>query len=396
MEAIVPKRKTADREFHDLTQDVDLKSLQINIKKFFSDFPDKRRSPVYPAWYIVMVLLCAFLSNCNTIADIAHFAELKNEWLNELLGSKFKPISYDTIWWFLARVKPDAFEKLLSQWLGALPSDLRDQVLAIDGKRLRGVSDNEHLTHLVNLFAVGSRIVVAQERVPDKECERSALSQLLTAVDVTGAIITMDAHYTYIPELKTVRDNDADFIVGIKGNQGTLEAEVKNFFSQGKEISFDCEEFKCATTQEKSHGRIETRHVCVTHDLDWLPQKELWGLNSLIEIRSERKIGDKIQEGIFYYGSSRKGSPEEFGRWIRSHWGIENSLNYVMDVVFEEDNSKANAGHTAENMSLLRRLSTNVIRTVDPGRGVTDARRSAAYEPRYLNGILSKLFAKCS
>ena len=341
-----------------------------------------------------MVLLCGFLSSCNTIADIAHFAELKNEWLNGLLGLQFKRISYDTIWWFLVRVKPDAFENLVSQWLSALPSDLRDQVLAIDGKRLRGVSDNEHLTHLVNLFAVGSRIVVAQKRVPDKACERSALAQLLETVNVSGAIITMDAHYNYVPELQLVIENSADYIVGIKGNQGNLEAEVKNCFTQGKEILFDSEEFKCATTLEKDHGRIETRHICVTHDLDWLPQKEAWGLNSLIEIRSERKIGDKIQEGIFYYGSSRKGSPEHFGRWIRSHWGIENSLNYVMDVVFEEDKARANIGHSAENMSLLRRLAMNVIRTFDPNRGMTDARRNATYEPRYLSGLLSRLFAK--
>ena len=390
----MPKRKTVDKEYQDLTQDIDLKALQENIKGCFSNFPDPRRSPIYPAWYLILVILTGYLSGCNTIADIAHFVELRGQWLNSLLGLSFGRLSYDTIWWFLVRVQPKAFQELMSQWLSALPSSLKDKVLAIDGKRVRGVSNDEHITHLVNLFAVDSRIVIAQERVPDKACERKALPQLLASVDVTGAIITMDAHYTYKPDLQYVLNNNADFIVGIKGNQGNLEAEVSNYFNQAHDINFEAEEFKCHTTVEKDHGRIETRHICVSSDLDWLPQKDEWNLKTLVEIRSERVVGGKIQNGILYYGSSREGSPEQFGRWIRSHWGIENSLNYVMDVVFEEDASLANTGNAAENISLLRRLAMNVIKTFDPNRGITDARRNAAYEPAYLRGLLSRLFTK--
>ncbi|HEX8931695.1 MAG TPA: ISAs1 family transposase [Patescibacteria group bacterium] len=394
MEESMPKRKTVDKEYRDLTQEIDVKALQENVRTFFANFQDLRRSPIYPAWYLILVMLSGYLSGCNTIADIAHFAELRGQWLNTLLGLKFDRLSYDTIWWFLVRVKPAAFQDLLSQWLSALPSSLKDQVLAVDGKRLRGVSDNEHITHLVNLFAVDSRITIAQERVPDKECERRALSQLLESVDVTGAIITMDAHYTYKPDLQGVLAKGADFIVGIKGNQGNLEAEAINYFNQAHNINFASEEFQCHTTVEKDHGRIETRHVCVSHDLDWLPQKDEWNLKALIEIRSERVIGDKIQNGVLYYGASREGTPGQFAKWIRSHWGIENGLNYIMDVVFEEDKSLANVGNAAENISLLRRLSMNVIKTFDPGRGITDARRSATYEPAYLSGLLSRLFTK--
>lgn len=394
MEILVPKRKTIDKEYLELTQEIDIKTLQENVREFFTDFPDPRRSPKYPAWYLILVILCGYLSGCNTIADIAHFAELRGNWLNSLLGLKFNLLSYDTVWWFFVRVKPAAFQHLMSQWLSALPSNLQDQVLSIDGKRLRGVSDNEHITHLVNLFMVGSRLTIAQARVPEKKCERKALPQLLEAVNVEGSIITMDAHYTYKPDLQKIIDKGADFIVGIKGNQGNLEDELKNYFSQGYKINFDSEEFRCCTTLEKDHGRIETRHICVSDVIDWLPQKDGWNFTSLIEIRSERVIGDKSQKGIRYYGASREGTPEQFGKWIRSHWSIENGLNYVMDVVFEEDKSLANIGNTAENMSLLRRLSMNVIKTFDPKRGITDARRNAAYEPTYLSGLLSRLFAK--
>jgi hypothetical protein len=151
----MPKRKTTDKTYQDLTQDVDIQVLQESIKTFFAHFPDPRQRCIYPAWYLILLILCGYLSGCNTIADIAHLAELRYGWFNSLLGLDFKPISYDTIWWFFVRVKPNAFKELMTRWLQALPGSLRDQLLAIDGKRLKGASDNEHISHLVELFAVG-------------------------------------------------------------------------------------------------------------------------------------------------------------------------------------------------------------------------------------------------
>lgn len=392
-EPTMPKRKIVDKEYADLTKEIDIPTLQANIQAFFSNFPEVRRRCVYPGWYLILVILCGYLSGCNTISDIAHFAEARNVWLNELLGLKFQAVSYDTIWWFFVRVTPDALKCLISKWLHSLPSNLKDQLLIIDGKRLRGVSDQEHITHLVELFAAENRIVIAQERVPDKACERSALPELLKAIDVHGAIISMDAHYTYRENLSLVLKAGADYLVGIKGNQGNLEDELSNYFDQANAMQYDVEELECHTTIEKDHGRIESRHICVTQNVEWLPQAEQWGLKSLVEVRSERVLGEKKEEGIRYYGCSRTGTAKQFANWIRGHWGIENGLHYVADVIFEEDKSLANTGYAAENMALFRRLTMNVIKTVDPTRGVADARRNAAFEPNYLRGVLSKLFA---
>lgn len=390
----MPKRKTTDKEYADLTKSIDVPALQENIREFFADFPDPRKRYTYPPWYLVLILLCGYLSGCNTITDIAHFAEVRNGWLNDLLGLKFSRVSYDTIWWFLARVKPEAFKNIISRWLEALPENLKDQLLAIDGKRLRGVSDNDHIRHIVELFATESSILIAQEHVPNKGCERKVLPELLKAINVKGAIVSMDAHFTYVDDLTLILEAGADYIVGIKGNQGTLEAEVRNYFDQAHAIGHDHPEFALHTTVDKAHGRLETRQICVTGNLDWLPDREKWGMQSLVEVRSERVIGDKISQNIFYYGSSRKGSSKEFARWIRGHWKVENNLHYVADVTFGEDASLADAGHTAENMALLRRLTMNIIKTIDPKRGLADARRSAAFDPNYMRGILSKLFTK--
>ena len=203
----------------------------------------------------------------------------------------------------------------------------------------------------------------------------------------------MDAHYAYVTDLQLILQQGADYIVGINGNQGSLKAEVGNYFTQAQAIGYDDDCFRCYTTIDKGHGRIETRHICVSEDLEWLEKKKKWKLRSLIEVRSERIIGNRIEKGVLYYGSSRSGTPQQFAKWIRGHWGIE-SLHYIADVVFEEDASLANTGYAAENMALIRRITMNIIKTIDPARGMADARRNAVYEPAYLRGLLSRLFSK--
>lgn len=393
----MPKRKTTDKNFTDLQKEIDLKKLLENIKSNFKDFPDPRESKrcIYPMWHLFLVILSGYIAGCNTIADIAHFAELRACWFSEILGQKMRAPSYDTIWWFLVRVKPKVFKDLIGRWLQGLPKDLKDQLLAIDGKRLRGVSDNEHISHIVEMFATEGRLVIAQEKVPDKSGEAQALPALLDAFDVTGAVISMDALYTNVSDINKVLCRGADYIVGIKGNQPTLLAEVQNFFEQANAVNYEgIEEISVVETRDKSHGRIERRSIRVVNELDWLPQQEKWRLQSLVEVCSERIIGDKTEVSTRYYGSSRKADAKKFSVWIRDHWGIENRLHWVMDVVFKEDASLSDVGNSAENLSLIRRLVMNIIRTFDPERGIADARRNATYEPNYLRGLLGKVFIK--
>ena len=392
----MPKRKTSDKQFADLSKAIDLENFKRSVQSNFEDFPDPRLTNrcIYPAWYLFLVILSGYLAGCNTIADIAHFAEIRAHWFADLIDRKVPAPSYDTIWWFLARVEPYAFKELICRWLSKLPKDLRDQLLVIDGKRLRGVSDNEHISHIVELFAAEEHLIIAQERVPDKAGETQALPALLNAIDVKGAIVSMDALYAHISDVEQVLKRGADYIVGIKGNQSSLEAELHNFFEQAKMVKYEeIEGITLDETHEKGHGRIERRWICVINELGWLPQREEWHLESLIEVRSERIIGDKIENAIRYYGSSRKADAKQFGKWIRGHWGIE-SMHYIMDVIFREDASLSDVGHSAENMSLIRRLAINVIKTCDPSRGIADARRNATYEPNYLRGLLGKMFVK--
>jgi len=389
------RKKKVDKEFLDIIEEIDLEKFRDSVKGGFIDFPDPRISErcVYPAWFIFLVILSGYLSGCNTIEDIAHFAELRKDWFEILVDLDIGVPSYNTLWWFLARVKPHAFKSLIKTWFQQLEPSVRDQLLVIDGKRLRGVSDNEHISHIVELFAAESRLVITQEKVPDKAGERHALPALLDSLDVIGSIVTMDALYAHVSDIEEVLKRGADYIVGIKGNQSLLEAETHNFFEQAHSINYEEVEVTRAKSVEKKHGRIEERIACVTNDLDWLPQKEEWHLQSLIEVRSQRTISGKIEKSIRYYGSSRKGNADQFMKWIRDHWSIE-SMHYIMDVVFEEDASLGDTGESAENMALIRRLSMNIIKMFDPHRGISHARRCATYDPAYLRGLLGRLFVK--
>ncbi len=225
-------KKKKSREFADLTKDIDVENFRAGVRGGFSDFSDPRISSrcVYPTWFMFLVILSGYLAGCNTIADIAHFAELRETWFSTLTGLETGVPSYKTLWWFLTRVKPVSFKALISKWFQQLDPCMTDQLLVIDGKRLRRVSNNEHITHIVELFAVEGRLVIAQEKVLDKANERQALPALLDSVDVKGAIVTMDALYGHISDVEEVLQRGADYILGIKGNQGTLEAEVSNFF----------------------------------------------------------------------------------------------------------------------------------------------------------------------
>lgn len=390
----MPKRRTSDKQFADLTQEIDIEGFRDAIKADFANFPDPRRggNVRYPAWYLILVILCGYLAGGNTIEEIADFAELRKKWLNDLTGCGLVAPSYDTIWWFLVRTDPEAFKKIISRWLSGLSSGLRDQLLVIDGKRLRGVSKDKHIVHLVELFASEDRLTIAQEKVPDKSGERCALPKLLDAIDVKGAIVSMDALYAHITDIQEVMNRGADYIVGIKGNQETLEAEIKNFFVQAHDVKYEGVEVTQVENNGKGHGRIEKRKVTVTNDLGWLPQQDAWNLQSLIEVRSERILNGSVEHAIRYYGSSRKADAKKFAQLIRDHWSIENSLHYVADVVFEEDASLSDAGNSAENISLIRRLAMNIFRIFDPDRRVATARRCAMHEPDYLRGLLGRIF----
>jgi len=393
-------RRKIDPSILEAAKQFDAQTFVETIRGEFSDFPDFRynqKRVVYPTWYICLVVLCGFFCGCNTIEDLAEYASLQQTWFEELLGQAYPPPSYSTLWWFLVKTRPEALKEYFNKWFIKLPGQLQNQLLALDGKRLRSANFLGSITHIVELFAAEDRLVLATEKVPNKTVEKSCLSDILKQIDVSGAIISGDAHFTTQGVADQIIENKADYLLAVKGNQPNLQVELEHFFWQAHEAKWDNIKHSVVSTVEKGHGRIETRTINVVNDIDWLTQKSSWkNLSSVIEVSCTRKFMDsgKIESATRLYISSRKGAASNFAQWVRGHWGIENNCHWVADVIFGEDQAQADVGHCAENMSIFRRLAMNIAEVADPERGMASIRRTAVFGTDYLKGILSKIFLK--
>jgi len=394
------RRRPIDAKILEASKEFDASVFAETVKGAFADFPDYRRNQsrvLYPVWYLSLVVLCGFFCGCNTIEEIADYADLQEDWFSSLLGEKVSAPSHGALWWFLVKTPPGALKSYIQKWFRKIPGALKDQLLAIDGKRLRGAHFLDHVTHVVELFAAEDRLCLAAEKVPDKTVEKSTLPVILEQVDVEGAIISGDAHFTVPESTERIVDAKADYLLAVKDNQPSLCAEMENFFDQAHAIQWDELPHSVHQKIDKGHGRIETREVRVVEDLDWLPNADRWkNLACLIEVRSTRqKIGSATNE-VFrrLYISSRRASAKDFAKWIRQHWSIENQCHWIADVIFEEDDNVMDRGHSAENMGLFRRLAMNIAAVADPERGLAAVRRAATFGAGYLQGILAIIFCR--
>jgi predicted transposase YbfD/YdcC len=392
------RRKPIDAKILEASKEFNAHIFAETVKGTFSDFPDYRRNQkriLYPVWYLSLVVLCGFFCGCNTIEEIADYAHLQEEWFSSLLGETVSAPSHGTLWWFLVKTPSSALKSYIQKWFSKIPGSLRDQLLAIDGKRLRGANFLGHITHVVELFAADDRLCLAVEKVPDKTVEKSTLPVILEQIDVEGAIISGDAHFTVPDAAECIVDAKADYLLAIKENQSSLYAEMENFFDQAHAIEWEEVSHSFCQETDKGHGRIETREVRVIEDLDWLPNANKWkNLACLIEVRSTRqKVGSAVNEAFRrFYISSRRASAKNFAKWTRQHWNIENKCHWVADVIFEEDDNLMDRGYSAENMGLFRRLAMNVATIADPDRGLAAVRRAATFGDGYLKGILAIIF----
>jgi predicted transposase YbfD/YdcC len=242
---------------------------------------------------------------------------------------------------------------------------------------------------MVSMWACTEGLSLGMVKVDDKSNEITAIPKLLKMIDIKGTIVTIDAMGTQTAIAEQIQDNGGDYILALKGNHSTFHDEVENFFNQAEAVEFDGFEHSSYHVIEQGHGRTEKREVYVTEDIKWLPRKEEWkGLKSLIMIVSERTV--KGVSSIFrhYYISSLEGDARTVSHSIRSHWGIENSCHWVLDIGFREDEQKAHAGHIAENFAILRRIVLNLLKQDKRKGGIELKRKEAGWDPDYLLELL--------
>ena len=365
----------------------------IGFLDFFTELEDPRieRHKLYPLNEILLTTLCAKICDAQSWEDIQDFGEAKIKFLRNYLPYENGIPSHDTFARIFSLIDPKQFKTCFIEWMKGFQLQM-SEVISIDGKTLRGSfdkGDDQKAIHMVSAFALNARLVLGQEKVSEKSNEITAIPKLLDTLFIKGGIVTIDAMGCQKSIASKIREKKADYILSLKGNHGDLHDDVRTYFggNQEKKLEEDKE-------YDKGHGRIEIRKCTVCWDINWLRQKTEWeDLSCIIEIESTRMVGEKTTIEKRYYLSSLKESSRKISKAIRSHWAIENSLHWVLDVTFNEDQSRIRKKNGPENMAIVRHTVLNLLRqNGDEKTSLKRRRRRASYSEDYLADILEKEF----
>lgn len=372
-------------------------SLESSILKYFGDLEDPRidRTKHHPLISIVAIAILAVICGADSWVAIETYAQSKRDWLEQFLPLPNGIPSHDTFARVFARLDPEQLQQCFGQWIERLTTDMGGQVIAIDGKTVRGSfnrSGEHSAIHMVSAWACGHRLVMGQVKVDSKSNEITAIPELLNLLEIAGCIITIDAMGCQKTIAQTIIDKKADYILTLKGNQGSLHSCVRQWFEQARAQGFEGIEYSYAQTTESNHDRIEIRK-CWTVPVSVLGGKyaQQWtGLCSIATIVSERRLWNKTTYEVRYYITSLASDAQILGQAVRSHWGIENSLHWVLDVTFAEDDSRIRKEHAPQNFSLLRHLAVNLLRQENTVRSsIAMKRYRAALDNDYLAKVVT-------
>lgn len=383
------------------SQQLDLQTFRDNLEESLAGVEDPRvkDNQAYPFSSLMGIILCAVISGANSIAAIHDYAVSKKEWLSLWLDLPEAVPAYTVFWWLLVTLDPAQTERLFRRWIDTLtPSDLKE-IIAIDGKRVRGASRKntpESLLHMVSAWSSARGFILGQVKTEEKSNEITAIPELIKSLDISEATLTIDAMGCQKAIADLIVKQGGNYVIGLKGNQQSLHDEVVNFFDQAKAIDFEGVQHTTHRSINAKHGRIEEREVYVSSDINWLPSKDDWaGLRSIIMVISRRTVNGETTEETRHYITNLGSDAERLGKAIRMHWGIENSVHWVLDVTFEEDSSLITTGHAAENLSILKRLTLNILRfDPDPKISLKGKRRKAGWNNAYLANLLKQASIK--
>jgi predicted transposase YbfD/YdcC len=372
-----------------------------SLSEHFATLEDPRveRTKLHPLLTVVTVALCAVICGAETWEDIAEFGKAKVEWLSSFLELPNGIPSHDTFNRVFQALDPKQFQTCFLNWMKAVSEVLPTQVIALDGKTVRGSRDEPNgnaAIHMVSAWAASNRLVLAQVRVDAKSNEITAIPELLRVLAIEGCIVTIDAMGTQREIAKQIVEQGGDYVLALKENQGTLYQDVVEMFAHAKAGTIEDLVVEDARTIDKGHGRIDVRRYRVIADADvlaWLQDGHKWpGLAAIGMVQAERRIGDKRSQETRYYLLSTPLKADAFGQAVRSHWGIENRVHWVLDVGFHEDQSRIRAGHAAENFAVLRHLALNLIQHYKTKRlSVRTRRMKAAWDNDYLLQLLHSI-----
>ena len=355
----------------------------------FSSLNDPRieRNKKHQLIDIVVLSVCAVCSGANGWEAIEEFGHEKLGWLRQFIPLENGVPSHDCINYVLARLCPNAFRDCFMSWTATVMETCPGEIIAVDGKTARGSRDKKNHRnplHMVSAWACEQRLVLGQEAIEDKSNEITAIPKLLKLLEIKGCIVTIDAMGCQRAIAKQIIEQGADYVLGLKGNQGHLHEAVEDFFTLASEQDFKDVSHDYVEEIDKDHGRLEIRRYWVSDQLITLPDTTSWeGLKSIGMVERECTQGESHSVEKRFFINSIEPDAKHFARAVRSHWGVENPLHWRLDVVMGDDASRIKKDNGATIMTSIRHLCMNLFETEASRISLAKKQRKAGWSDRY-------------
>jgi predicted transposase YbfD/YdcC len=361
---------------------------------YFAELRDPRieRTKRHSLAEILFIAIAGTIAGADGWRELEAFAIEKSDWLARYLTLPHGTPSDDTFRRVISRLDPLAFETAFRDWMAAAVSHSQGDLIAIDGKTLRGSydhADSKAALHMVSAWSSANGLVLAQEKVSDHSNEITAIPRVLEILDVHGCIVTIDAMGTQREIAEQIIDQGGDYVLALKQNQPSLYDDVRTFFEEAEARQFCGIAHGFCEQTDGGHGRIEVRRLWCTDDVAWMGPHPKWkGLRSIVMVERCRVEGETESRERRYYITSLAAGAEVLAEAIRGHWGIENRLHWVLDVSFGEDGSRVRKAFAPENLGLLRRVALNLLRQEQSKGSVKGKRKRAGWNDAYLATVL--------
>lgn len=360
------------------------------------DDPRREHQKFHSLFDILVISICAVICGAEHWTEIEEFGEAKQEWFSSFLELENGVPSHDTFRRVFILLENIQLKEVFVKWISSAVALSNGSLVAIDGKNLCGSREpikGRRALSVVSAWASEQSVVLGQVRAAEKSNEITAIPELLKILDLQGCIVTIDAMGCQREIVKQIVDKRADYVISLKGNQGILYEEVKEYLDWAQRENFRDIKSDYFQTLEKDHGRIERRRCRVTEEIDWLEQKDDWkNLKSVIMVEAEREIigGARTIERR-YFISSLKANAELALRSVRGHWAIENSLHWCLDIGFREDECRVREAKSAENLATVRHIGLNLLKQEKSCKlGIGSKRKKAGWNESYLLKVLKK------